>query len=352
MRSRQLLVLFTLALASASVAAAQAVPVTRYTTPAAELKAEFSSIASVVQLRDGRVLIVDSKDDRLALADFRSNGVTTVGRNGEGPREYRRLARVIPTNTDTVLIHASSRYLYYTPSGGLLDKIITDRALLMMTPTGSDPSGRLYFQGPLMSFAKRRSHDSIPVYRVDRRTLRGDTVAWLRPGAATQMEAPQKSGGNMGLRLTDNPYRYLDGYGVLDDGTIIVARARDYSIEVIAPDGKRTKSGPNPFPKLPIPKAAREANPELPEFKPPMMYLTSIGDRTSPRGQFWLRRHTTNIDDAEELDIIDRTGRICGHVVMPRETTLRGFSQEWVYAARTDSDGLTYLQRYPYPTCK
>ena len=160
--------------------AAQSVPVTRYTTPAAELKAEFSSIASIAELRDGRVLIVDSKDDRLVLGNFADNTASTIGRNGDGPREYRRVSRVVPVGGDTVLVRSGSRYLYYTAAGGLSDKVITDLALLMMVPTGSDRAGRLYFQGPLMSFKERRSFDSVPVYRVDRRSLRGDTIASAR----------------------------------------------------------------------------------------------------------------------------------------------------------------------------
>ena len=127
---------------------------------------------------------------------------------------------------------------------GLVDWV-TDVPLLMMQPSTHDRGGRLYFQGPLMSFVEQRSHDSIPVYRVDRKTLKGDTIAWLRSGTEEEFEVRRSGGKVTSARLVKNPYRWLDTWGALDDGTVIIARARDYRVDVIAPDGKVTSTAPN-----------------------------------------------------------------------------------------------------------
>jgi hypothetical protein len=54
------------------------------------LREEFSNLAWVRELKDGRVIITDSRDERIVVADLRAGSVQQIGRKGRGPNEYPR----------------------------------------------------------------------------------------------------------------------------------------------------------------------------------------------------------------------------------------------------------------------
>ena len=56
--------------------------------PAATFPEPFTQIASIRELRDGRVLILDRRDRIVLAVDFHTGKSTTVGREGTGPGEY------------------------------------------------------------------------------------------------------------------------------------------------------------------------------------------------------------------------------------------------------------------------
>lgn len=63
--------------------------------PDATLGEPFTSIYSVRELADGRVLISDySQDNPVDVADMASGRVRRVGNVGAGPREYRQAGRL------------------------------------------------------------------------------------------------------------------------------------------------------------------------------------------------------------------------------------------------------------------
>src|SRR5512141_3017376 len=68
--------------------AGQAVPAVRLGTATVRLEAEFTSISSVRELHDGRVILSDPRDRGLVLVDFRTGRVEPIGRKGQGPGEY------------------------------------------------------------------------------------------------------------------------------------------------------------------------------------------------------------------------------------------------------------------------
>ena len=68
------------------------------------LTAEFSSIASVRELADGRLLIVDEKENRITVADFKSGATSVLGRIGSGPGEYTQVARIWSLSADSSLL--------------------------------------------------------------------------------------------------------------------------------------------------------------------------------------------------------------------------------------------------------
>jgi len=53
----------------------------------AQLRQQFSMITSVRELQDGRLILVDRLERRLAVVDWRAGTVASIGREGRGPGE-------------------------------------------------------------------------------------------------------------------------------------------------------------------------------------------------------------------------------------------------------------------------
>ncbi len=69
---------------------------------------------------------------------------------------------------------------------------------------------------------------------------------------------------------------------------------------------------------------------------------------TSPEGEVWVER-AQPAGAAELVDIFGPTGDLLRQVRLPARTRLVAVGVRGIYAARTDDDGLWYLQRYPKP---
>jgi hypothetical protein len=65
---------------------------------------EFTSIAGVRELADGRVLVSDSRETRVMVLDFATGTAEPVGRTGSGPGEYRRAARLYALRADSTVM--------------------------------------------------------------------------------------------------------------------------------------------------------------------------------------------------------------------------------------------------------
>lgn len=59
--------------------------------PVAELEDAWSGPLQLVELRGGAVVVFDFKERRLSVADFRSQDVQDVSREGSGPTEFRMI---------------------------------------------------------------------------------------------------------------------------------------------------------------------------------------------------------------------------------------------------------------------
>src|SRR6185503_16443341 len=77
----------------------------RLTKPDATFAEPFTQIASVRELRDGRVLVLDRRDRTVMAVDFRSGKSTAVGREGTGPGEYVQPGRLFELGPDTTAIY-------------------------------------------------------------------------------------------------------------------------------------------------------------------------------------------------------------------------------------------------------
>ena len=87
--------------------------VRKLTKPESEFSEPFSNVAAIRELRDGRVLVADTKDKILQLVDFKLGNATKVGREGSGPGEYGLPMQMVGIQGDSSIVFdpINSRYL-------------------------------------------------------------------------------------------------------------------------------------------------------------------------------------------------------------------------------------------------
>lgn len=212
---------------------------------------EFSLATAAIELRSGRLLVIDAIDQRLISLDFGLSSSAVVGTRGEGPLEYRAPSSLLRIADDSVLMfdRPNGRFLVLDGSGAITGSLkvrtdgirVTNSLRVALLARESDRYGRLYMEAPALT------PDGTPdprialryVLRLDRGTDVVDTVAQLAgPDGYLTVE---RSGND--IRMTQgfaSPYLPHDGWTVTDQGSVIVARASDYHIEFHHDDGTAT----------------------------------------------------------------------------------------------------------------
>ena len=87
--SSSLVAIFALHVLASGIAAQSPAPEITLSKPDAEFAEPFSEIASIRELRDGRVIVVDTRERVLKLVDFGRTSASMIGHKGAGPGEYR-----------------------------------------------------------------------------------------------------------------------------------------------------------------------------------------------------------------------------------------------------------------------
>jgi hypothetical protein len=363
----------------------------RLDEPDATISEDFGAIQTVRELPDGRVLVADPLGKALYVVDFGEDTRTVIGREGQGPDEYRQPDAVWPLPGDSTLLVdlgngrlvALASDLSFGPTMPIsLGDFQPGRPLSLAIPQGVDAMGRIYARsmGGGMGGAYP---DSASVLRVDRATKTPETAATFKIQAVTR----QTSGGanNQNVMISPIPLSPEDAWGIAADGSVVVARSIDYHIERIAPDGTVTRGPPNAFEAVAIRTPEKEeylaergragggiaigvemTNGQMsmtfgrggdesgpreidqytwPEAKPPF-----YGGRipVDPMNRAWVRRHV-DAGEPSTYDVFDESGSKVGTVLLDNGKRVVGFGEGAVFVVGFDEFDLNYLQRYVMP---
>lgn len=393
MRHAPLLGLSLVALAGLVPAPAQlfaqgSLPTRSLTKPVAEFEEPFTSIGSIRELANGRVIVSDSRDRIVQMLDFESGEATQVGREGQGPGEYSFPGGVYAAPRDSTLLvdPLNQRLLVIAPNGkpagqhALRREGAGNGPRVGGQPRGTDAQGRLYSQGMGFSMGPNgpQTADSVPIIRYDRGTSRSDTLTFI----AVPKSNASVSGGQGNMRVmvgAANPFAPRVEWAVAPDGRVAVVTPEPYRVEWIAPNGARTTGPAIPAPRLEVTDADKkeierqraggvsmvmtrtegpgggsaQARPgratdlppitDWPEYKPPFVANAAV---VAPDGNLWVRRTRPAGDNAPFYDVFNGKGQLVGHVRLPKGTRLVGFGAKSAYLVRTDADDLQYLQKY------
>lgn len=341
--------------------------------------AEFTSITSVRELRDGRVLVTDGRETRIRLLDFARDASQDVGRRGRGPGEYQLAGWLQALGGDSTLVSdlISRRWLL----------LAGDRIVATLPP--DDPAVQvtrsLIFGADSLGFVSTRvdptirdgvtiltHRDSFALVLVHRASAVADTVARLR---MMGRRMTQQSDANGVVRQSSTMATSLlpseEAFVHFTDGTLAVARLDPFRVDWRMPDGRWIHGDSLPVPKIPMNRRERRAfearNPTyraptivpeglppperpraLPEFIPPFPTSVHVVTR-GPDGSVLIRRSLSADVTVPTYFVIDRRSRLVGELLLPRDHTVVGVGRSSLYVAATDEDGIRRLQRHPWP---
>lgn len=371
-------------LAAASVAELIAQP-QRAARPLAKPLAEFEEPLTgplrIIELRDGRLLVHDEGEKRLAIADFGTGEMTVVSRDGSGPTEYKSAMGLLRAPGDSIWLYdiLQSRVLILTPDGTpVRTELFVDGANMMAMLSRPmvrehDRAGNTYGELRLMAFegGKMTMSDSVVLIRARGRTA-SDTIAKM----PSHMNAPEMSPSAFRMKLPGFPP--MDAWGVFPDGRVLLVRGSTYTPELFLPNGTRRTAVAIPYPKVPIAAADKKklmddtrklfdeqmkrvtggmpAGAQMPTFellepepwqthKPPLAGTVILVDG---KGRAWV--HVLNASgDGARYDLLDADGRLVDALLLPKDSFLLGFGNGVAYIARKDADDLVYLQKVALP---
>lgn len=355
--------------------------------PSDSLPHQFGKIASTRELSDGRVLVSDETAVQLLIVDFTDGSVSVVGREGQGPGEYRAVGGMWPVRGDTTLHKEpyASRLIVLAGSDVMGTFASGDSIVQRLGATpilGTDTTGHVVIaawhrdaQGQIIPA------DSLHLVRVNWKTGVTDTVTRIQSeqgwsgssgvkggGGPAAAGSPSGGGGSPKFAVSLSA---PDQVAVLPSGWIAVARARPYRVDWCSPDRACTTGSillpANPrltddHKRVYLQRAARTfawpltediaATSGWPEVLPPFITPPGRGDASAvlpaPVDRVLVRR-TENAGSVDiRYDVVDRMAGMVGWFELPPTERVVGFGTQHVYVSRLTEDGSEQLRKHPW----
>lgn len=350
----------------------------------ASVKESFDAISGVRELPDGRVVLSDGIAEQVYVVNPRTGARSPIGRKGAGPGEYRLPDMLFAWPGDsTLLVDLGNTRLSILAPGGAVGR--TTRltmegtgpgGMTIVFPQATDQRGRVYFRPGGLPTA-----DSAAVVRWTPGATTFDSVTRI----ALPPRKVTTTGGanNRGQTIRPIPYGPQDGWAVGSDGALFVVRSADYHMEWVLPGGRAVRGSPVAWTPVPIREKDKQAWAdqlastgllvsmevgsngqrnvtlgrgggrrdedlnayEWPATKPA---FRAGGVSVSPTGEGWVERYGP-AGEPLTYDVFGRDGALLRRVVLPADRRLVAFGKGTLYLARTDADGLQWLERYAYP---
>jgi hypothetical protein len=364
---------------------AQAQEPIRFGSPEAVAAEPRGSISGIRVQQGGSVLVADGLEARLVRLSPDLAEATVIGREGQGPDEYRQPDGLFALPGDSTLMTdlGNGRLAVLAPDGSIvrtepIARDGEDGGMMLVMPQATDAEGGIWFAsrgGPRMSL-----DDSVQVRRLDPVTGELETMARLAPPPMTR--STNGGAANMEERIMPIPFGAQDAWSVGPGGLAIV-RAEPYHVERVRPDGS-VISGPEiEWEPVPVKGADQEewldgltgglqvmvsvengarntsfsrggSRPqgmdadsfEWPDTKPAISSNEASVDHA---GRVWVRRNV-KAGEPPLYDVFGPDGLRSGQVELPPGRSLVEFSRDYVYLARTDELDFQWLERYAEPT--
>ena len=339
----------------------------------------FSLVRGLRELADGRIIVSDWLERRVALVDFTRGIQQDIGKIGAGPNEYRLPSALYPMHGDsTVLVDQGNRRFAVIGPEARINRTFRATEPGGANPGGIDSAGRAYFVIP--GWATGAEPDS----REPRQLVR-----WA-PGSGrvdvidrVDSARPRSDAGQP--RLTPGipfvMFAARDGWAVGTDGTVAIVRWNPFRVEWHAPDTEPQIGPELKYDAVPVsaedrftfvrqfmdgsPVSGRGEDGGLGLNEPAsdqeirnMVETNEFADAhgpfdpsslsIAPDGRLWMVR-TPPTRRPVVIDVYDRTSGHVGQVVLPANRSLVSVGQQFLYTTSRDDFDVETLERYPIP---
>ena len=367
---RPTLALFAaLATGAAPVQARQAgePPAIALEKPGAVSAEPFSLIRGALELHDGRLLVTDWIEQRIALVDFARGTVTDRGRVGAGPAEFRLPGALFAFRGDSALLVdvGNARLAVLAPDGAIARSFKpSDPAA--GSPGGADASGRIYYAVPAWRAARELRGDSVELRVLELESGTSRSVARLHGSTPVRGPAPRP-------RVPFVIFAPQDGFAVTPAGRVLVVRDGDYSVHSLndgpplagpshtfarvratAADrtsfvrqfvlsspmsGRGEDGGLGHTPAEAATDAAIEEMVKASSFAETLPPFRAGDVRLDGQGRLWVGRFE-RIAEPGRYDVFDATGRRIALVQLGPDRRIIALGAAHAYVVRTDESGL------------
>jgi hypothetical protein len=349
----------------------------------ATVKEKFSSVGSVRELQDGRVLVTDKRDNLVYIVDFTgSTNAQPLGRRGKGPGEYEQVGRLWPLGGDSTLMlePMMRRGLIFNGSQVVHTVSATSPLLTLIEKPlsiflGRDGKGAILAQVMSIGKAGPNPADSMLLVRAEANGSKVDTLArmssvfGMAASAGSQVSAAGGAGAGRAARYAVN-LQSRDQAALFPDGAVAIVRANPYRVDWCLPTGRCQQGAVSEQSKTRISDDAKEAillwwsqtsvtligrhASEMtgwPAVLPAFVVGGNFDDtavRPEPRGNVLVERVPTKLPAGSTYDIVDRDGRRIAVVRLDVHQRIVGFGTQSVFTVDIDSDGLQSLKRHDW----
>lgn len=365
-----------IALCCASAVRAQRV----VTLPAANgtLDDDFSHITSVRELPDGRVLVSDTREKKLVVADWTTGYTERLGRVGSGPGEFLSPRYLLALGPDSTLLFDTQQHRLIVIVGADKMRPFPVKDGLRITSfappiRGVDRDGRLVAYAKIPNripdpvrprFQTVWGSDSVLVVIANLRQPGLDTIARIEGQFRGRSATVRKFGSQVVEYELVNPFGVEEQAWLFPDGWMALLLASPYRVDWRAPDGRWIRGSALPFVPveatdeerraamdryamhIPEPRLDPSDYPGWPDVVPPFPNdaLFPLAD-----GRIAIARMITHASTSQLYDIVDRRGALSARLEIPLNARIIAFGRESVYVITRDESDLESLTRHPLP---
>ncbi len=343
--------------------------------PEAVIAEPFTMVTGVRELPGNLAIVTDQFEHRVFLANFATRSAEQIGRQGDGPGEYRfPMAPLLAPGNATWIHDATLRRIdVVSPDGRFTSAFSAPTTGIpggIRAARGTDRSGHIYFEGNSFDPETGRFIDSVTIARWNPQDNRTDLLGRVWSGGRVIVNGPS---GKMSIAREATPFPTLDAWAVLPDGRIAVIEHAPFRIGLLAPGGVIQRGPAISYVTLPVTRAERDAyrarhaavrlsaamknggggaamratpvsDAEFPNVMPRFIASAVL---TTPEGEIWIGRSHAAADRTWRYDIFDAGSKLLGAATLGANSVVVGFGAGTVYVARTDpADDLVYLERY------
>lgn len=305
----------------------------------------FTDVSSAISLPSGAVLVADPGGRELALVAPVTDAIRVLGREGDGPGEYRVPQVVYGYMRDSVLLYDSRqlRMSVLDLNGKYVRSISLGLLGAAALPMATDGQGRVFFRGMNL----HASNDRAPVLGFSIHDGRIDTTAYVAMSRLVNLSpGNERAIGGQILRVV--PYTDADAFSALSDGGYVVARSGTGQVEWHDRRGNRESVVPFPAGRPPMTDSIRRSvrpvqlQEMLPASLPP---FEEYGVVRSTRDRVWIRA-SARVRGETTWYGFSRAAPKVSMLTLPKGARLVGVSEPLaIVARRMDND----LQRIAEP---